>query len=381
MVAKQAEVAVLGTGTMGAMTLWRLARRGVPAVGIEQLAPGHDQSAAGGETRIFRTAYLEGPQYVPLLQQAQVLWRELEAESGRSLLTLNGGLMIGKEDFPGIRNVLDSIRAFDLPHEVLDASAARDRYPQHHMDDDDIMVLDKQAGFLRPELSVLMAATAAEQAGATVERYTHIDAIEPDAGGVTVYADGTQRRFDRVVVAGGAWSGRLLPQIAPWIAPTRIILTWFAAKQPELYEPARFPIFIRDGAADRSDHMSGMPTVDGAGVKVSGEAFHAPVPDPDALGRSVSAAELASTRAAVGRVLPGLYPHPIRVSVHMDGYTPDGHALVGPLPGADRVTVLAGFSGHGFKMSPVIGDIAADFLLEGKTDRPVDHLAPGRFSQ
>lgn len=379
MAVKQGEVAVLGAGTMGAMTLWRLARRGVPAVGIEQFAPGHDQSAAGGETRIFRTAYLEGPQYVPLLQEAQALWRELEAASGRSLLTLNGGLMIGAADFPGIRNVLDSIRAFNLPHEVFDAPAARDRYPQHQLRDNEIMVLDKQAGFLRPELSVLMAATAAEQAGATVQRYAHIDAIEPDAHGVTVHAGGAQRRFDRVVVAGGAWSGRLLPRLAPWVEPRRIVLTWFAARQPELYEPGRFPIFIRDGAADRSDHMSGMPSVDGAGVKVSGENYHATVMDPDSLERSVKVTDLDYTRDAVGRVLPGLYPYPIRVSAYMDGYTPDGHALVGALPGNDRVIVLAGFSGHGFKMSPVIGDITADLLLDGKTDRPVDHLAPGRF--
>jgi sarcosine oxidase len=380
MAGTQAGVAVLGTGTMGAMTLWRLARRGIPAVGIEQFAPGHDQSAAGGETRIFRTAYLEGPQYVPLLQESQSLWRELEAEAGRSLLTLTGGLMIGSPGSPGIGNVLDSIRAFDLPHEILEPAAARSRYPQHQIGNDEIMVLDKQAGFLRPELAVLMAAAAAERAGAAVERYRRIEAIEPGAGGVSVHADGTERRFDQVVVAGGAWAGRLVPRLAPWIQPRRIVLAWFAARQPELFTPERCPIFIRTGDADGSGHMSGMPSVDGAGVKISGDSVHDLVPDPDSLDRTVSVADLARTREAVERLMPGLYPYPIRVSAYMDGYTPDGHALVGVLPGTDRVIVLAGFSGHGFKMSPVIGDIAADLLCDGKTSRPVDHLAPGRFS-
>lgn len=371
----QAAIAVLGTGTMGAMTLWRLTRRGIPAVGLEQFAPGHDRSAAGGETRIFRTAYLEGPQYVPLLQESQVLWRELETEAGRPLLTLAGGLMIGSPSSPAIRNVLDSIRAYDLPHEILDPPAARNRYPQHQIGEDEIMVLDKQAGFLRPELAVLLAATAAERAGAAVERYTRIDAIEPGTDSVTVHADGTERRFDRVVVAGGAWSGRLLPQLAPWIQPRRLVMTWFPARQPESFTPERFPVFVRSsGSVD----MSGMPSVDGAGVKISSDS-ESPIADPDSLNRTVLATDLNAVRNAVGRLLPGLYPDPIRVSAYMEGYTPDGHALVGALPGNDRVIVLAGFSGHGFKMSPVIGDIAADFILDGKTNRPVGHLAPARF--
>ncbi len=372
----QPAIAVLGTGTMGAMTLWRLARRGIPAVGLEQFAPGHDRSAAGGETRIFRTAYLEGPQYVPLLQEAQVLWRELEAETGRQLLTLTGGLMIGSPGSPGIRNVLDSISGYDLPHEILDPAAARSRYPQHQIGDDEIMVLDPQAGFLRPELAVLLAAAAAERAGATVQRYTRIEAIEPGPDGVTVHADGNAQRFDRVAVAGGAWSGRLLPQLAPLIQPHRIVLTWFAARDPASFTPERFPVFVR--SSDSVD-MSGMPSVDGAGVKVDSDS-ESPIADPDSLSRTVPAADLESVRNAVGRLLPGLYPDPIRVTAYMDGYSPDGHALVGALPRNDRVIVLAGFSGHGFKMSQVIGDIAADLLLDGKTSRAVDHLAPARFA-
>lgn len=376
MTSTQANIGVLGTGTMGAMTLWRLARRGVPATGLEQFAPGHDQSSAGGETRIFRTAYMEGPQYVPLLQEALTLWRELEADSGQRLLTLNGGLTIGDPDSSALQNLLESIHAFGLPHEMLDGPAARDRYPQHPLRDGETMILDHGAGFLRPELAVLHAAAAAERAGATIERYTRIQAIEPDGSGVTVRADGGERRFDRVVLAGGVWSGRLLPQLAPSINPERIVLTWFAARRPELFSPERFPVFIRHAP---DIHMSGMPSIDGAGVKVGSRITHSPVPDPDKLNRTVTAEDLAPVRDAVARLLPGLYPDPIRVSAYMDGYTPDKHALVGTIPGNDRVIVLAGFSGHGFKMSPVIGDIAADLILDGKTSRPVDHLAPGRF--
>jgi sarcosine oxidase len=81
----------------------------------------------------------------------------------------------------------------------------------------------------------------------------------------------------------------------------------------------------------------------------------------------------------VARFLPGLIPGPVRVSAFMDGYTPDGHALVGPLPAAPNVWMLGGFSGHGFKLAPAIGEVAADLIRHGKTSLSIAHLDPGRY--
>src|SRR5947209_10520386 len=72
------EVCVIGLGAMGSATLWQLAERGVSATGIEQFEPGHDRGSSHGESRIFRTAYLEGPGYVPLAQRAVELWKHLD---------------------------------------------------------------------------------------------------------------------------------------------------------------------------------------------------------------------------------------------------------------------------------------------------------------
>lgn len=64
-----ADVAVIGLGSMGSMTIWQLARRGVSVIGFEQFGIGHDRGAAGGDTRIFRTAYAEGAEYVPIFNK------------------------------------------------------------------------------------------------------------------------------------------------------------------------------------------------------------------------------------------------------------------------------------------------------------------------
>ncbi len=374
-----AEVAVIGTGSIGSMTLWQLARAGVDAIGFEQYAPGHDQAAAGGESRIFRTAYLEGPQYVPLLTRARELWRELEEESGFDLLTLNGGLMIGRRDSETMTNVLASARDFDLPHRVLDADEMRREYPQHAVEDDEMAFFDEWAGALRPEFAVMAAATAAQARGARVETGTRVVALEPDDEGVTVVtADDRRFRVRQAVVTAGPWTARFAPALAAHVAAQKLVMTWYHPRgDVAAYRPEAFPIFIRD--TDAEYVVYGIPTLDGGSVKVAPHTSYGEVGDADGLDRNVAAADLGPINAAVERYLPGLVPTPVRVAAYMDAYTTDGHAMVGRMPGVPNTWLLGGFSGHGFKMAPTFGQVAAELVQHEKTGLPIEHLDPARF--
>src|SRR2546427_7098831 len=92
------DVAVIGLGVMGSAAAYHLARRGLRVVGLEQFSPAHDRGSSHGRTRVIRQAYFEHPDYVPLVLRAYELWRELEAETKRTLLVKTGGLMIGPSD-------------------------------------------------------------------------------------------------------------------------------------------------------------------------------------------------------------------------------------------------------------------------------------------
>jgi sarcosine oxidase len=70
----------------------------------------------------------------------------------------------------------------------------------------------------------------------------------------------------------------------------------------------------------------------------------------------------------------------VRQAIFADGYTADGHGLVGLHPSLPNVVIVAGLSGHGFKLSPSFGKIASDLALDGVTTEPVDFLNPGRQS-
>lgn len=371
-----AEVAVVGTGTLGAMALWRLARSGIPAIGFEQWSPGHDQSAAGGESRIFRTAYQEGSEYVPLLLRAYDLWRELEAESGQALLTLNGGLMIGATDGEDLRLVLESARRYDVPHQVLDRDEVARRFPQHRLADDESAVFDERAGFIRPEFAVLAAARCARSRGASIVTGTKVLGVESDDTGVVIRTSERDYRVRQAVLTPGPWMANFVPVLAAHVTPRKEVMTWYMATDPAAYDAERFPVFIRYG----DPNTFGIPTLDGGSVKVAPSLQFAEFDDPDALDRNVAESEVTVVNQVVERHFPGLVPTPVRVSAYMDGYTTDGHAFVGRMPGSTNVWLLAGFSGHGFKMAPTFGEIAADLVRDGGTEHLIDHLAPDRFS-
>lgn len=371
-----AEVAVIGLGTMGSMATWQLAKRGVSVIGFEQYGIGHDQAAAGGESRLFRTAYFEGSEYVPLLQEAYGLWRELEQESGFDLLTINGGLMIGHANSDFIQAVMKSIHLHNLEHEVIHKEEAKERYPQHRLKQGEVMVLDKQAGFLRPELSVLAASLSAKNLGATIVDHTNVKAIEPNGNVVKIQTADRTYTVKKVIITAGPWTGSLLPEFKNKLAVQRLVMTWYPILAENRYDINHFPTFIR---MNPDVTFFGAPTLDGSMVKIALGTFYGEVDDVDALNRTVDAQSLEKVNNAVRELMSGLHPSPSRVSAYMDAYTSDHDAIVDFHPTWKQAVILAGFSGHGFKMAPIFGKIAADLVMTGKTSYKIDHLSLKRF--
>src|SRR6187200_1546231 len=110
------DVIVVGLGGMGSAAAAHLSARGKRVLGIEQFQPAHDQGSSHGRSRVIRLAYFEHPAYVPLLRRAYELWRRLESATGRRLLEITGGLMIGAPDSEVVSGSLRSAREHQLEH-------------------------------------------------------------------------------------------------------------------------------------------------------------------------------------------------------------------------------------------------------------------------
>jgi sarcosine oxidase len=358
---------------MGAQVLWQLARRGVAATGFETYAPGHPRGAAGGETRLFRNFELDDIRYGPVVRRADAIWRELQDETQRPLRTLDGALLMGSPSHEQFRTALHSAETSGLPYAVYDAAEMSRRHPQFGMDDGDLAIWDPGGGSIRPELTVAAAASAAERRGAVVLRDTRAEAVESRADGVIVRAGGQEHRFDRVVVAAGGWSGQLVPSLAPHLIVRRLTSVWYFGREPG-YSEGVVP-FIRTIPT----YMYGLPVPDRTAVKVGlGFEHHLRVTDPDRVERVVRPDELGPFTEMVRRYLPGLDPHPMRMETYLETYTETRREWVGPAPDQPNVIVLAGFSGHGFKMCPAMGELGAQLALDEETTVDIGFLREGR---
>jgi sarcosine oxidase len=370
-----ADVAVIGLGTVGAMAAWRLAARGLTVHGYERFGVGHDRGAFSGQTRRFSVQSQREPRWTPIALAALDLWRALESATGRSLLELVGGIILGPADAPALLGARRSAVDSGLAHETLDAAALAERFPQHLVRPGDAGVLDPLAGLVRPEPAVVGAVRQAESLGATVFDHIRVLAVEADATGVAVRTQDGTRRYGRVVVAPGARARDVLASAGSTVLPRRVVQGWYLPHDVDEYRAEVFPVFERVGEVS----AYGFPTVDGATIKIGVyTSSHPVVYDTDNVPLTVGSGLLRRFRDTVATYLPGVHPEPVATTVNLEGYTTDGHPLVGPAPDADRVVVACGFSGAGFKFAPAIGDALADLVTGGRTKYDIGFLAPDR---
>ncbi len=377
-----ARLAVIGLGSIGSMALWQASRLSDSVVGFETATPAHGRSAVGGDTRLFRMIYLGRPEYYPIIERSRGLWAELEAETGQQdILTPTGGLSIGTANGSYINSLLEATRVTGAEHHVLSREEMAERYPQHNLRPDDCAVYDPHAGVLRTDRAVSAAVAAAEANGATVLQNTPVDSITESEDGVVVTSGDRTWTFEKVIVASGGWSRRLMPDHLKAVPDThRIVLTWFIAQDGTQFSPENFPAFSR-WYEDRS--LYGAPAVDGVTVKASVDGPVAgrtrATPDPDAVPRELTREEVEKVTDTVTEFFPGLTPTIVRSDAFPDLFTEDRHPLLGWLDENSRVYCATGFSGKGFKMATGYGHIAAHEALGKQTIEGLNFVRPDRF--
>jgi sarcosine oxidase len=375
------DVIVIGLGGMGSAAAAHLAARGQRVLGLEQFTPAHDRGSSHGDSRIIRQAYFEDPAYVPLLRRSYELFADLETSSP-GVFTLTGGLMMGSPDSATVAGSLASARAWDLPHDLLDTAELRRRFPQFGVDDGTVALYEDRAGVVRPEQTVLEHLRRATAAGADLRFGQRVLDWAAAAGGegVTVRTATGEHQAASLVVSAGAWAPQLLPWLAPQLTVERQLLFWFAPEGGiDAFRSPRHPIFIWEHSPTRQFY--GFPATGTAahGVKVS-FFRNGRETDPDELDRAVTPAEVEEMRAHLAARLPALDGAFLRGVACMYTTTPDQHFVISLHPEHPQVAVAAGFSGHGFKFVPLVGEVLADLVTARSTAHPIGLFDPARLT-
>lgn len=364
---------VLGIGAMGSATLYQLARRGWNVLGIERFDIPHEMGSSHGLTRIIRLAYYEDPSYVPLLRRSYQLWDELERESDEKLFYETGSIDMGPEDSDVFAGSLRSCLEHDLPHEALDSRELSRRFPGYRMPGDTMAVFQPQGGLLVPERCIAAYARLAVQGGAmlqTGEQALGWEVLADER--LEVRTDRATYSADKLVICAGAWADKLIPELTGKAVPERQVLIWLRTKAPRLFTPERFPVW--NGLVEEGRYY-GFPEFnpDGKtpGMKLGRWHHRDEICDPDTVDRETHPEDEQLLRAFAERYFPDGAGETLNMSTCMFTNTVDEHWILDTLPDAPQVSIAAGFSGHGFKMASVIGEIMADLAQRGATDHDI----------
>jgi sarcosine oxidase len=363
-----ADIVVVGLGAVGSATLYQAVKLGANVIGIDRFEPPHEQGSSHGETRITRQAIGEGREFVPLVLRSNEIWGELEAATGRNLMTRCGGLVLASPYVGGSHHgsnsfLFDTVNAaqeFGIPHQQLSNDEIRRLYPQFRLTAGEVGYFEPGAGFLRPEACVETQLAQATKLGAKVHTSETVLDVSPAGDAVEVTTDKASYSAAKVILTAGPWIAKLLPpEYASHFRVYRQTLCWFALQQNfESYTPGYFPVFIWITGNRAQDMLYGFPAIDGptGGLKVATERYDNTV-DPDAVSRAVSGESTAEMYSEyIAPRFPDVGNQCLRTATCLYTVTPDAKFVIDYADAKQNILFASACSGHGFKHSPAVGE-------------------------
>jgi sarcosine oxidase len=368
----QTKHVIVGAGAMGSAAAYQLAKRGEPAVLVEQFALGHDRGSSHGAARITRHSYAD-PRYARLMPAAFQAWKELEADAAETVYIRTGGVSFSPPGVSYAAQVAQNLQDLGVPHWRSSGGAWNQRYSAFALPADYDVVFEPDAGMLSAARAVVLQLELARfygGAGVRVFDNTPVRRIDLDGERPIVVTDTMRIAGDRLIVTAGAWVKKLLPQLPVPLEVTRQQVLYVKANDSTLFRIGSFPVFIFKGTGPE-DAYYGMPEFQGLGVKVARHA--GPSADPDVIDRTISAEYIETVRSFLRGHIPALQAGIVtQTEVCLYTVAPGEQFVVDFLPQRPNVIVASPCSGHGFKFSCLIGRVLSDLAVTSQTDLPVD---------
>jgi len=348
---------VIGGGINGLSAAFHLQARGCRRLAVvERFRIGHGRGGSHGPSRIIRSTYAD-PLWVALMQVARdVDWPALEAALGRRLIHPRPTFFFGPAD-GAIASYAVAVAGAGASVEPLDPPIARRACPWLRFDDGDIILHDRTGGVVAAADTIDALATHLRSRGALLLEDTRVGAISAGAVPLAVSTDRGVLHAERLVVAAGAWTGAILPWLAPRLTVLRQTVGYFSLDG----DAAALPVWARIGRPGEP-FVYGLPEFGRPGFKAAVHRTAGPPDDPEGPD-DVGTPDIRALHDLVARYLPVRGVAGAETCLYTmapaDGFVLDRH------PEDPRIVIALCCSGHGFKFGPLTGRIAADLALDG----------------
>lgn len=369
---------IIGSGIFGLTAALELRARGSEVTILDAGPVPHPLAASTDISKVVRIEYGADELYTSLAEQAHAGWlawnRELFAQP---LYHETGAVFLSRDTMqPGgyeFEN-FHTLKARGHVPERLDSTAIHKRFPAWNAERYVDGYFNPRAGFVESGKVVAALAAIARARGIDLRQNQGMLAIERSSPGTAIarLPTGDSLAADLLIVAAGAWTPTLLPELSAVMKATGQPVFHIKPDDPTPFSPPHFVVF---GADSSRTGWYGFPAHPDTGViKIANHGPGWPV-DPVHGLREIPESLHVALRAFLADTFPALADAPVvhtRCCLYCD--TPDEHFWIDRHPQTPGLTVAAGDSGHAFKFAPILGRLIAD-AAEGKPS-----LAGSRFA-
>jgi sarcosine oxidase subunit beta len=369
-------VVIIGGGISGTATAYELARNGVSVTLLER---GELASMASGWTLAGVRQSGRHPAELPLAAAAVARWtgldEELEAETEYRQHG-NLRLALSEAEVPTIKGVVEASTAAGIEITYLDSvdeihaiapALTGELYGASFCPTD---------GHANPTKTVLAFAEAAKRHGAIIRTGVEVTGITTAGAGGKVTgvetADGPVGA-DIVIVAAGVYTPHLLNALGLTL-PLRV-------SHVPAVQTVPAPPMLDQVIGIASGKFAGRQQVDGRFRLTVGNSPWGGGDRHDQFNVQPTLEQVRETIEFATRLLPAIQG--LRVAQVWGGLldlTPDALPVIERSPDVDGLVIAAGFSGHGFCLGPITGQILADLAVFGSTELPIDAFQLSRFA-
>jgi glycine/D-amino acid oxidase-like deaminating enzyme len=372
-------IAVVGAGAFGGWTALHLLERGVRVTLLDAWGPGNSRASSGGETRIMRGTYGPDQPYTETAARALKLWVKYERRWRKQFLHRAGVLwMVSSRDDAYERGSLGPLREAGIKFQELSTAQMKKRWPQINFSGVHWGIFEPECGYLDARASCQAVVDAFVGQGGTYRQLAvSSDGLESGLLRGLTLSDSSRLNADYYVFACGPWLGKLFPEtLGEVIRSTKQDIFFFGPPSGDTrFTDANLPVW----GDHRKRFFYGIPGNDRRGFKVADDTRGSDF-DPTDGERIVSPATLKRVREYFAFRFPAMKDAPlIETRVCQYEQTPDSNFIVDRHPGLEKVWLLGGGSGHGFKHGPALGEMMGELILKNGEAEAIWRLS--RFSK
>jgi len=379
------DLIIIGLGSMGSAAAYYASRSGLDVLALDQFSPPHKKGSHSGDSRIIRMAYFEHPDYVPLLQRAYSNWQQLEDITGEIHFHKTGLVYFGDNSNKLISGVRRSAKKYQIALEEFSDEEVANRFTQFKTPDHHSCIYEPNAGYVISSQTIQSYQSLAKTHGSTLRADSKVLSWTRSKDQIIVNTVSERFTTDKLILTAGAWTRSLLKESLSKIklSTTRQSYFYFEPKLPTRFHASQFSCWNIQ-AEEYPGLYYGFPykaknsNSKEYGLKL---AHHIPATeiDPNESLKEPSAEEINQAFSFLEKYIPDAAGKLISANSCIYTNSVDEDFIVDYLPDSDKRVILAcGFSGHGFKFVPAMGELLSQ-MAQGQKAVELNFLGLNRF--